>query len=400
MTDHGIEGIGEVDANDLLELLGGDNVHDVGADEVGFSCFYEAGHSHGDQNPSAHLNRDALVWRCKGCGRAGNLPELVRLALPHGTTFPEALAWLREHFGEVVRKPRGGSLGADLARRLAKPEVREPVLPVEGETIGPQGILYMDWRSDHDAAVYMRETRGFAPEVLEDWGFGYDSWTRRIAIPVRNEEGILVGFKGRSLGDGRPKYLLLGDTEGRSLRYDTGYGFDMHDHSTVVFGLDRAIRFYRTAEVPAELRPSQPGQLDARDVRPGQQSSASRSKRVAMPEGELNAVACWAAGVPAVAPGTTSITDQQLWLLRAHFDEIVTFYDSDDAGENAIWGYFDESSQKWRPGLAEKITPYFRFYVVDDHEGDPASMRVDEIESLYESAQHWIRYSLPSESSV
>jgi hypothetical protein len=180
---HRIEGVGEVDANDLLDMLGAENVHDVGVDEVGFSCFYIAGHAHGDQNPSAHVNRDALVWRCSGCGRAGNLVELVKLALPHGTTFPEALSWLREHFGEVIRAPRGGSLAADLERRLHKPIPPAPRLPNEAETIGPEGIFYVDWTSDHEAAVYMRG-RGFDPAVLADWNVGYDHWTRRVAVAV------------------------------------------------------------------------------------------------------------------------------------------------------------------------------------------------------------------------
>lgn len=363
--DHRIEGVGDVDAEDLLDLLGADNVHDVGADEVGFSCFYLAGHSNGDSNPSAHVNRDTLLWRCKGCGRAGSLVELVRLALPHGTTFPEAMAWLREHFGEVVRRPRGGSLGADLARRLQRPEPRAPRLPTEGDTIGREGIFHMDWRSDHDAAVYMRG-RGFSPDVLEDWSLGYDHWTQRVAIPVRDADGVLVGFKGRAIGPATVKYLLLGDTEGRAPRYGVGYGFDMHDHSTVVFGLDRA----------------------------------RGSRRVALLEGELNVVACHAAGVSAVAPGTTSITAEQLWLLRAHFDELVNFYDSDDAGENAVWGHFDHDARRWRPGLVEKISPYFRLYVVDDHEGDPASMSADEVRSLYAGARHWTRYAIPSGPAV
>lgn len=367
LTDHHIEGVGDVDAEDLLDLLGADNVHDVGADEVGFSCFYVAGHANGDSNPSAHVNRDTLLWRCKGCGRSGNLAELVRLALPHGTTFPEALTWLREHFGEVTRKPRGGSLGADLARRLEKAHQlpRAAILPIEGDTIGPEGIFALDWRGDHEAAVYMRG-RGFAPEVLEDWGLGYDHWTQRVAIPVRDSDGVLVGFKGRAIHPTHVKYLLLGDTEGRELRYGVGYGFDMHDHNTVVFGLDRA----------------------------------RGNKRVALPEGELNVIACQAAGVPAVAPGTTTITAEQLWLLRAHFDELVNFYDSDDAGENAVWGYYDADAGKWRPGLVEKITPYFCLYVVDDHEGDPALMDAEEVRRLYAGARHWMRYAIPSGSAV
>lgn len=384
--EHRIEGVGEVDAEDLLNLLSADNVHDVGTSEVGFSCLYNAGHAQGDRNPSAHINRDSLLWRCKGCGRAGNLLELVKLGMPHGTSHPEALAWLRENFGEVIRKPRGGSLTADLEIRLARARARfsttERTLPIEGDTIGPGGIFYVDWKlcmaqwhdplaagsvmsRAKDAAYYMMN-RGFAPEVLADWGVGYDHWSRRITIPVRDPAGQLVGFKGRSIDDRTPKYLLLGDTDGRELRYGNGYGFDMHDARTVLFGLDRA----------------------------------KGGNTLVVCEGELDAIACHAAGVTnAVALGTKSVTDQQLWLLRAHATRLVLFLDSDDAGQSAVWGFADDRG-KWYPGHVEKLSLYFVLLVVDDHEGDPASMPASDVRQLTESAQHWIRYCNPSAASL
>jgi hypothetical protein len=330
------------------------------------SCFYVPGHSHGDQNPSAHVNRDSLLWRCKGCGRSGNLLELVKLALPIGTTHPEALSWLREHFGEVVRKPRGGSLAADLQMRLDRTRVKtvERRLPGEAETIGPEGIFYVDWESDHDAAVYMRG-RGFEPYTLHDWGFGYDTWSRRIAIPVRDERGILVGFKGRALDDRMIKYMLLGDVEGGRPRYGDGYGFEPYDHNAVLFGLDRVA---------------------------GRQPFT-------LVEGELDAVACHAAGVPAVASGTKSVSKQQLWLMRAHTRSLVIFYDSDGPGQDAVWGFADDEA-KWHPGLVEKISPHFTLYVVDDHEGDAASMDPQQRLEIVYGAKHWLRYALPSAASV
>jgi hypothetical protein len=410
VPEHRIEGVGEVDAEDLLARLDADNVHDVGADEVGFSCLYTAGHANGDRNPSAHINRDSLLWRCKGCRRTGNLLELVKVGLPDNASHVEALHWLRENFGELERKPVGGSLANDLRARLEKVRFVPPAprLPNEAETIGPQGILAMDWRSDHEAAVYMRG-RGFAPEVLEDWGFGYDHWTERVAIPVRDERGTLVGFKGRAIRPTSVKYLLLGDTAGREPRYGVGYGFDMHDHNKVVFGLDRAIKFFESAGAPAELSPgvvaaqadpTRADQLETMGVRSREQSSAyRRRRRVAVPEGELDVVACFAAGEPAVCPGTTSISKAQLWLLRAHLDELVLFYDP-GAGDDAVWGYVDPDNGRWRPGLVETISPFFKLYVVDEHEGDPASMAPEQVRTLIAEAKHWLSVAFTSDALV
>lgn len=374
MPEHGIEGVGEVDAEDLLALLDADNVHGVGMDEVGFSCLYSAGHADGDRHPSAHVNRDTLLWCCKGCGRAGNLLELVKLGLPHGTTHLEALRWLRENFGEVARRPIGGSLVADLTARLERVHAESParILPNEAATIGPEGIFAMDWRSDHPAAIYMRG-RGFSPETLDYWDVGFDAWTQRVAIPVRDESGMLVGFKGRAIDGRQPKYLLLGDVEGRAPRYGVGFGFDMHDARVVLFGLERA-RYYGD------------------DV-------------LVVCEGELDTMACHAAGADnAVATGTKSITAQQLWLMRAHASTLVFFYDNshdqDDPAQRALWGFTDPDSKRYYPGLVEKLKNYFRILVVDDHEGDPASMAPEEVRFLVAGARHWLGLAFPSGSSV
>jgi hypothetical protein len=118
-------------------------------------------------------------------------------------------------------------------------------------------------------------------------------------------------------------------------------------------------------------------------------------------EGELNAVACHAAGVKnAVAIGTTSITNEQLLLLRTHADALIFFYDSDKAGEDAVWGSVDEGTGKWRPGLVEKLSPYFTLLVCDDHEGDPASMAPEQVRSLVAGARHWLRFAIPSAAPV
>jgi hypothetical protein len=195
----------------------------------------------------------------------------------------------------------------------------------------------MDWRSDHEAAVYMRG-RGFAPEVLEDWGFGYDHWTSRIAIPVRDETGILVGFKGRSIDDRRPKYLLLGDTEGRALRYGMGYGFDMHDARSVLFGLDRARGHKRVATARASSTPS------------------PASRRAS----------------PAVAPGTTTITESSCGCC-ARTSTSWSPLRLRRRRRDAVWGYADDDAEvAARAGREDH--PLLPLYVCDDHEGDPASM--------------------------
>lgn len=356
------EGVASVDVVDLLEQLDIKNVRRIGRGEVAFSCPFVNGHAYGDVNPSNHINEEKLLYRCKSCHQAGTVLDLIGYVRKCSPL--EALRWLRDRFGETRVYEEGEIAKIRRARmerwsRGAAPKRR----PVESETIG--AIFEMDWWSDDAAAVYMRG-RGFSPELLDRWGFGFDTWTQRVTIPVHDEEGTLVGFKGRAISPHvAQRYDILGDVlEGdrqRKPRYGIGYGFDLYDPGQVVIGLH--------------------------DV---------SSRRLVVCEGELNAYALRCVGEgSSVAIGTTTITVQQQRLLRWHADELVLFYDSDEAGVGATWGYYVEKGGKmiWVPGLIEKLSPYLPIRIVDEHDDDPAGMleagRADECRDLIETAQPW-----------
>lgn len=358
-----IEGVGEIDVVDLLVELGMQNVHPVGRGEVGFSCPFTDNHSFGDANPSNHMSREKLVYRCKGCGATGTAFSLVGQVLH--LSVVDTQRWLRERYGDGYREPIGGSVGAEMrevemrrAQRHLTPTVR---LPGEEETVGERGIFYLDWASDHPAAEYMRG-RGFGPDLLHELHYGFDSWTGRVTIPVRDDTGLLVGFKGRAIDPAvHTRYMLLGDTDDRKSRYGVGYGFDMHQTDGVIYGLHRAVK-----------------------VQEGR-----RRKRVVLCEGEFNADAVYDAGCRiSAAIGMTSLSEAQARLLRWYFDELVLFYDTDDAGFAATWGY--EHDDRHHPGIVERLSPYMRVLVVEEHEGDPASLRPDERVKLVERAKSWM----------
>lgn len=357
-----MEGIGEIDAVDLLEELGLDNVLAIGRGEVQFSCPFTEGHAFGDAHPSAHLNEEKLVYRCKACGRAGTALDLVGATMRLNPV--EAIRWLRDRYGDGYR-PLQGSAAAEMKEIQERWKTRRQQvtkrLPVEQETIAYHGIFDVDWDSDHEAAIYMRG-RGFSADTMRDWQIGYDTWSRRVTIPVRDVEGKLIGFKGRAIDPGADiKYNLLGDLEKRKPRYGIGYGFDMHDPVDVIFGLDRVVQ--RPLHGP---------------------------RRVVGVEGELNAIAMHAAGVTnTVGIGTTTITLAQQRLLRWYADELVLFYDTDEAGHASTWGYYDEKD-RWRPGIVDKLSPYMRILIVDDHEDDPASMTPECRIELVETAKPWL----------
>ena len=349
---HGYEGVGEVDAEELLNLLELDNVHSIGRGEIAFSCPNESGHTFGDANPSNHMNEESLLWRCKGCGWSGHALQLVG-AVRHCTPL-ESLRWLREHFGETWTAPKEGGMAAEMRALEQRLEKRRqgsaddaPRLPHERAT---QLYLDLDWRSDHDAAVYMRG-RGFDSDLLTSYGLGWDSYTSRIAIPIRDHAGRLLGYKGRTINPlVGVRYKLLGDIEGGALRYGVGYGFDMHETENVVFNLDRAI------QANAHLAPLE--------------------RAIVVVEGEFNVLACMQAGIHnVVAIGMSSLSKGQAKLLRQHAHTAILYLDDDLAGQRATWGFFDEKD-RWHAGIAERLMDFMRVLVVRPHERDAA----DELE--------------------
>ena len=350
----------KVDVLDLLAVLEIENVREIGRGEVEFSCPRTDGHAFGDFHPSAHMNKETGLFRCKACHWQGNAFDFV-IGIKRCSQI-EALRFLRERYGQDYREPEGGAVALERqkieAEWAARTQVVKPRLPAEWEWLGPQGAFHIDWRDPaHPAALYMRE-RGFAPEVLEDWQLGFDSWTDRITIPVRDEHGVLVGFKGRTWQpDVRPKYLILGDTADRRPRYGVGYGFGLYEPAEHVFALDRVI--------------------------------PRKTGRVVGVEGELNVIALHSYGVPdAIGFGMSWFSDAQLRLVRWYADQLVSFLDSDDAGERATWGYEDEKGKE-HPGLVERLLAFMDVRVVPPHDGDPASMERETALDLIARAEKW-----------
>lgn len=94
-----VEWLHRVDVIDMLERLEVENISHSSHDELNFSCPFP-GHSSGDSRPSAYMNdgstqKDkATVWKCHGCGRAGNAIGFV--AEHEDISKQQATQWLRE----------------------------------------------------------------------------------------------------------------------------------------------------------------------------------------------------------------------------------------------------------------------------------------------------------------
>jgi DNA primase len=106
-------------------------------------------------------------------------------------------------------------------------------------------------------------------------------------------------------------------------------------------------------------------------------------------EGELDVVALWQIGIPAISTGSAHLSEIQSRIVRDHCDEVVVFYDTDNAGNQATWGYWNKDGE-FKPGLVQKIRPFLRVRVVEEHKHDPSKLiekkRIRELRRLIENA--------------
>lgn len=331
-----------VNVEDFLSQLGVENISTATIDERKFSCPF-SGHSAGDNNPSAFMNtgeRDkkrATRWHCHGCKRSGTAISFY--AEHEGVTYNEAKTWVREHYAKGWREPKGGSISAEFEERY---KARIEALEYKPEKSVISKITYADifggvsWqivyedRNPEDIYAYL-SSRGFTWQTLDYWNFGWDEQSDRITIPIVDHEGDIVGVKARTIKPVKKfKYLNLGD-KGTQNRY----GFPPYDKSHYMFGV------YQN--------------LGARTW--------------VLTEGELDVISLWQMGIPAMASGSSSVSDIQLKIIRDYADELIVMFDDDESGEHAMWG-FEKDDGTWSPGLYEKLHRHLLLRVVGSHDMD------------------------------
>lgn len=340
----------QVDAREMLEELDVGRVYDSSIDELLFSCPFD-GHSHGDERPSAYMNNGFkqasknTVWKCHGCGRAGN--AISFLAEHEGISRQRAARELRERFAPGWHKPKGGSMRAEFElRKVRAKELEEEKHPeiviLPWDTYRRFEVSWEDYEDVEDPAVRYMYDRGFETSDLVEWRIGFDHASDRITIPVTTPEGQLLGVKGRAWNPNtRMKYRILGDTARTIERNGVEYYFAPYLKSQVVFGIEKW---------------------------GGQQIYV-------WDEGEINVMSWWKMGVPAFATGSAHMSDAQVKIIRDYADEVVMFVDPDKAGDTGIWGYTDKDGE-YHPGAVEKLAPFMRVRIAAPHKRDANDLLV------------------------
>lgn len=271
---------------------------------------------HNEKTPSFNVLEDKGIFKCFGCGEAGDVYSFVMKL--EGLTFVETLEKLAKAANIEFERSQGMKEAADK---------NEPILNACREFAA---YCYRTLRSDAGIGPLMYLTdRGFSEEILKKFGVGYapdrgfistlginitpyldagilskgDSGTYerfrdRIIFPIFNPTGRIIGFTGRILPS-HPQAQTLA-------KYVNSPETILYHKSNVLYGLFQAKDAIRKADYALLV------------------------------EGQADVIALHQAGFEtAIAASGTSLTTEQLNLLRRYTRNIVLLFDADLAGKNA-----------------------------------------------------------------
>ncbi len=322
--------------NDIVDIVSGYvRLQKKGSSHFGLCPF------HNEKSPSFSVTQNKQMFYCFGCGAGGNVFTFVMeyenysfaeaikmLADRAGVTLPEV------EYNEAMKQKESkraklleankeaakyfyyqlrSQTGLVALNYLKQRELTE-------ETRKQFGLGYAN-KTPNDLVMYLRD-KGFSDEIIKDaglagfsekYGMGDKFWNR-VMFPIQDTNHRVVGFGGRVMGEGEPKYLNSPET-------------DIFDKSRNLYGLN----FART----------------------------SRKGSIILCEGYMDVISLHQAGfTQAVASLGTAFTSGQANLLRRYTEQVLLSYDSDNAGVNAALRAITVLKEAGLTGKVINLEPY------------------------------------------
>ena len=298
--------------NDIVDVISGYvKLQKKGSNYFGLCPF------HNEKSPSFSVSPSKQMYYCFGCGAGGNVITFVMEY--ENYSFMEALQMLADRAGVALPKQeysKEAKEAADLRtalleiNRMAANYYYFQLTNPQGEvgyrylrdrqltddTIRHFGLGFANKTSD-DLSRYLR-AKGYDDKIVKETGLvtieergAHDKFWNRVMFPIMDVNNRVIGFGGRVMGAGEPKYLNSPETK-------------LFDKSRNLYGLNYA--------------------------------RLSREKYILICEGYMDVIAMHQAGFTnAVASLGTAFTTQHAALLKRYTDKVVLTYDSDGAGTKA-----------------------------------------------------------------
>ena len=284
---------------------------------------------HNEKTPSFSVSPSKGIYKCFGCGKAGNALNFV---MEHERlTYPDALRYLAKKYNIEVEEERSTPEDAIVRDRreslfvvseLAQKFFSEMLYESEeGKAVGK---TYFDERgftdetlkkfqlgwspTQRDAFSQYALGKGYSRELLEATGLSVfhedrpaDRFRGRVVFPIHNLSGRVIGFGARILvtSDRAPKYLNSPET-------------DIYHKSHVLYGLHLA------------------------------RKAMAEKDNCYLVEGYTDVISLHMAGIEnVVASSGTSLTTEQIRLIHRYTPNITILYDGDPAGIKASFRGID-----------------------------------------------------------
>jgi DNA primase len=297
---------------------------------------------HNEKSPSFTVSQDKQFYHCFGCGAHGNvisfMIEYDRLE------FPEAVEELASFYSLEVPREKSSFNRPPVDRQQQQDDYQLM------EHVARFFAHQLKNHSKSDAAVEYLKSRGLSGEIVKEFGIGYappewdsvltkfgktpqlqqqlldlklitqndngkrfDFFRDRIMFPIRDKRGRVIGFGGRVLGQGEPKYLNSPETR----IFHKGYE---------LYGFYQARQAHRTLE------------------------------QVLIVEGYMDVVALGQFGINfAVASLGTATTPEHIQMLFRATPSVICCYDGDRAGKEAAWRALENALPYLKDGVEMKF---------------------------------------------
>ncbi|MDO4834132.1 MAG: DNA primase [Bacillota bacterium] len=269
---------------------------------------------HKEKTPSFVVYEASQRYKCFGCNEGGDVLNFVQKY--YNLDFREAVEMLAGEYGIEIPE---GSFGTGTKKNeeyfkinreaaiffyRAMREKRNPGMPymlrrgITRETLDEFGIGYADgtWTSLSDHLTGM----GFKKEDIlrlglasEKGGRYYDKFRNRVIFPIKNTAGKVIGFGGRILDKGEPKYLNSPESS-------------VFLKKSNLYGLNLA------------------------------KEHISGDNCIILVEGYMDVISLYQAGIRNVSASLgTALTDGQARLIKRHTSNVILSYDADAPGQQA-----------------------------------------------------------------
>lgn len=300
-------------SNNIVDIIGGYvRLQKKGSSYFGLCPF------HNEKSPSFSVSPNKQMYYCFGCGAGGNVFTFIMEY--ENQTFPEAVKILADRVGialpeaELTEEQKRERNKRQLLLEINKTAANYFYYQLNGDQ-GQQAREYLENRRlsketqihfglgyaskySNDLYLYLKK-KGYQDQILKETGLltydekrgAHDKFWNRVMFPIMDVNNRVIGFGGRVMGDGTPKYLNSPETM-------------LFDKSRNLYGLNYA----RTSRKPYMI----------------------------ICEGYMDVIAMHQAGFTnAVASLGTAFTAQHSVLLKRYTQEVRLAYDSDGAGQKA-----------------------------------------------------------------